>query len=316
MGSFNGKTGLLAPAAALAVGVSYGLGGAINQIVVRGGISVLNLTVFQFVIATVILGLLTALFFRDRLSAKEVLQLCCIGVFCAGASIFYYLAVDMLGVGKAVAIQFQYVWLVVVIQCMWQRLIPNGFMVLSVFLVIAGSVMGSGAVDEVMLEGSGLELPGILCGVACAICQAMFIYLNGRVALDKKPIPRTFVIVLSGLAVMAIVSPDFFARLPEMLPFAPGGLAMGLIMSVIPCVCLAFASGRLDEGLVAILTSAELPVAVLTGVLLLGERVTVLGVAGVLLVLGSIVLAQVKGSFRPRKGKLANRRDIIYSKDK
>lgn len=297
MGVVRGGARLAAVVAALAVGASYGLGGVVNQVITAQGISVLNLTVYQFAVATVVLGLLTACFFRDRLSLKEILQLCCIGVFCAGASVCYFLAIDMLTVGQAVSIQFQYVWMAVVVQCVAERLVPNKYVVFSIVLVVIGSAMGSGLVDELLSQGASFSVAGALFGIACAVCQALFIYLNSRVALDKKPVPRTFVVVASGLVVMLFVSPDFLARFSEMLAFLSGGIVMGLVVSVLPCLCLAFASSRLDGGLIAILTSVELPVAVGAGALVLGETVTPLGVAGVCLIVGSIVISQVKGRF-------------------
>ena len=58
---------------------------------------------------------------------------------------------------------------------------------------------------------------------------------------------------------------------------------MGVLATIIPCSCLAVAGKRLPGGIVAILTSAELPAAVASGCLLLGEPISVLRVVGIVL---------------------------------
>ncbi len=86
--------------------------------------------------------------------------------------------------------------------------------------------------------------------------------------------------------------PGFYLGECDVVALAPGGLVMGLVSSVIPCVCLAAASTKLPGGLVAILTSSELPTAVLAGALMFGEAVTPLVLFGVILILASIVLSE------------------------
>lgn len=68
---------------------------------------------------------------------------------------------------------------------------------------------------------------------------------------------------------------------------------MGVLATIIPCSCLAVAGKRLPGGIVAILTSAELPAAVASGCLLLGEPISVLRVVGIVLILASIVLSEM-----------------------
>ena len=67
---------------------------------------------------------------------------------------------------------------------------------------------------------------------------------------------------------------------------------MGLIMSVIPVLCIVGSSTVLPGGIVAILTSTELPAAVLAGVILFREPVTPLVVVGVVLILASVAITE------------------------
>lgn len=71
---------------------------------------------------------------------------------------------------------------------------------------------------------------------------------------------------------------------------------MAVVMSILPVLCIVGASLRLPSGIVAVLTSTELPAAVVAGVLLLGETVTPLVIAGVVMILAGVALSEARGS--------------------
>lgn len=285
--------------AAFLAGASFGLGGAISQIVSAQGFEIKHITTAQYLCAALILGLLVAFKFRAHMTRKEVAQLVGVGALSVVSSLCYYYAIDFLTVGQAVAIQFQYVWIAVVIQNVVERTRPTAWVVGSTVLIILGTLLGSGFVDEVISGGGSISLnpAGVTLALVCAFCYACFIYLNGRVATEHPPVTRTFVMSVSGVIVMAFIAPDFYTDTISgslnIAALAPGGITMGLVMSVIPCVCLVAAARYVPGGIVAILSSSELPVAVIAGCLLLGEQATVLSVAGVLIICVSIVLSQM-----------------------
>ena len=112
-------------------------------------------------------------------------------------------------------------------------------------------------------------------------------------ATEHHPVTRSFFMMVGGVMLASILCPGFYVGECDMMTIVPGGIAMGLISSVIPCVCLAASASKLPGGLVAILTSSELPAAVLAGFLMFGEEVTPLILFGVVLILVSIVLSEM-----------------------
>jgi drug/metabolite transporter (DMT)-like permease len=199
-------------------------------------------------------------------------------------------------VGQAVAIQFQYVWMAAVLQHAVERSRPNIWIVISVFMILLGTVLGSGLADE-WLGGSasaGFNPMGVLLALFSATCYAVFIYLNGKVAPQVDAVNRSFFITASGIVVTLVCVPGVFGVQPAALvELLPAGLVMGLLMNVIPIVSLAVACKNLPGGVVAIFTSLELPAAVASGVLILGEGLTVLTITGVLLICASVAISQV-----------------------
>lgn len=289
----SGST-LLPALAALVAGASFGVNGTFSQIVAAQGFTLQHIAVMQFICGAVILGIV-ALIKREPLpGGRDMLKLFAIGALQAASCLSYYLAIDNLSVGQAVAIQFQYVWIAVVIQNIAERTLPSKWVVISTVIIIAGTLLGSGLADEALAgELGGISLIGIAFAVACAFFYAFFIYFNGRFATEQPTVSRTFFVAIGAVIVTSLVSPDFYLGGCDVTALAPWGLFMGVLATILPCSCLAIAGKHLPGGIVAILTSAELPAAVASGCLMLGEPISVLRVVGVVLILGSIVLSEM-----------------------
>lgn len=278
---------------AFVAGASFGLAGAVSRVVAQQGFTVSQIVVAQTWSALIILGALMIVRFRPRMSAKEALML--MGVGCAQilSGFCYYTAISMLSVGTAVAIQFQYVWIVVVIAAVANRKLPSKWVVLATALIIFGTLFASGLAGEFLAGGLQMSPLGLAIAFACAVLYGLFIFLNGKVATEHHPVTRSFFMMVGGVVLASILCPGFYVGECDVMTIVPGGIAMGLISSVIPCVCLAASASKLPGGLVAILTSSELPAAVLAGFLMFGEEVTPLILFGVVLILVSIVLSEM-----------------------
>lgn len=301
MGKGKGNVVLLASLCAAVAGISYGLAGTVSQLFAAQGLSVGNITVVQFVVSAIILAVPVIIRCHDFPSAKDTVKLLVVGLFQPGSAICYYTAISMLTVGQAVAMQFQYVWIAVVIQCIVERVAPKKMAVISSLLIVFGTIFGSGIADEVMSgSGGGLSLLGLAVGGACAICYAVFIYFNGRVATDTHPITRSFIISLSGVALSSILYPGTYADMvADPMAFIPCGVVMGCLTLLIPVMCLSFAGRQLDGGTVAMLTALELPAAAFSGFLVLGDALSGFVVFGILVILGAVVLSSKGDSSKP-----------------
>lgn len=284
---------ILASVCAAVAGLSYGLAGTVSQLFAAQGLSVGNITVVQFVASALILAVPVAIRYHDFPSAKDTLKLLVVGLFQPGAAICYYTAISLLTVGQAVAMQFQYVWIAVVIQCIVERTAPKKIAVISSLLIVAGTIFGSGIADE-LLSGmtGGLSLLGLAIGGACAVCYAIFLYFNGVVATETHPITRSFIISLSGVALASLLYPDTYAdMLANPAAFVPCGVVMGCLTLLIPVMCLSYAGPRLDGGTVAMLTALELPAAAFSGFVILGDSLSGFVILGIVIILAAVGLS-------------------------
>ena len=278
---------------ALIAGCSFGLGGAISQVIRSFGFEVMHVVLSQTVAGALILGALCLFKFRQAIPPKEIAKLVVLGMVNVCAGICYFFAIDLLSVGTTVAIQFQYVWIVVLFAAIADRAMPGPWTLVSAVLIVFGSLLGSGMVDELLTGTMTMDPLGLLLALACALFYASFIFLNGRIAVDYHPVPRAFFQTIGSLITVTIA---FFALgTPpcDIAQLAPWGILMGLIMGVVPILFIVIASTNLEDGLVSILTSSELPMAVISGYLILNETVTPLVIVGVVVIMGSIALAQL-----------------------
>lgn len=285
----------------IAAGASYGIGGAISKIVGQGGHTVMHVVMVQFICALLVLCVLTLFSRKPSLSLKSVIKLVVLGAVSTISSITYYMAIDLLSVSSAVALQFQYVWITVVFQSIADRKVPSKVVLLAVVMVIFGTLFSSGLADEFISGTFTADPLGVVFALICALFYAIFIFFNGRIAADQPAVPRTLVMVLGGFIVALFCGGDLFWDTGELIELLPGGLVLGLVMSVIPVLCIVGSSAVLPGGIVAILTSTELPAAVLAGVILFSEAVTPLVVVGVVLILVSVAITEGGDAIRLKK---------------
>ncbi len=208
----------------------------------------------------ILLGLLTAFRFLENITKKDVCSLFLLEMVNAIPYFLYYLAIQLMSVAAGIAIQFLYVWLVVLFQRIIDLVLPKKRTLISAALVIAGSVMSSGMANE-LLSGSGkITVTGVIYALACAFFYTTFLFGNGRTVVRNNPILRAFIESCGILTIVTIVQivtggmEDF-----DFIGSLPGCSLLGLLMTEIPITCIARASSRLSGGQVAILTPALFP---------------------------------------------------------
>ncbi len=290
----TGKISLSALAAAASAGIAFGCMGTISQVITRQGFALTEIVTTQFIIATVLLGILVAIRFRQLPPWRDTIKLLAVGLLQPLSALLLYSGISYLSVGQAVAIQFQYVWLAILIQSVVERTLPSKNMVIAALTIIVGTLLASGVAEELIGGGSTSSTEGILLSAACAITYAFFLYLNGKVALDTHPIPRSFVLCLSGAILTSVAFPGVYTSSFEtLLNLTPGAFTLG-VLTIAPVLCLSFAAKRLPGGVVAILTSMELPAAVVTGALILGDPTSPVRIIGVVIILLGIVISEIR----------------------
>jgi drug/metabolite transporter (DMT)-like permease len=194
----------------------------------------------------------------------------------------------------------------VLLEAIIERKLPDRMTILSVALVLAGTVLAAGILDW---RPETLNVLGVLYGLLSAACYTVFLRLSGRVATDLPTVNRTFFTGLGSLATSLLLMPAFIASGAHLQDFSWIVIPLALIGIVAPIFLIQQGAPKLPSGVTTIMASSELPSGILMGALFVGDAITVLEVVGIAIILGGIRLSQLESlrSGRQKNGSKAQR---------
>lgn len=157
----------------------------------------------------------------------------------------------------------------------------------AVVLTALGTLLCTGPVE-------GRVAPvGVALALATAVCHAAYMLLGERLLADWDPLQATFATEVALLLGTLVLRP---ATVPELLTLTPLQWGIALITAVwagaVPYLALLEGIRRVGASRAAIVSAAELPIALLLGWGLMGDRLTSLQGLGALLVGAATVLVQ------------------------
>ncbi|KGX85569.1 EamA family transporter [Pontibacillus litoralis] len=274
---------------------SYGLLSTIVKLAYAEGISPAVATVGQFFVGWVILFVLLLLAKQvNRISIKEKVTLMVAGVPTGLVGVFYYQSLVTIDASIAIILLFQFVWIGIVLDSVIHKRLPERVTVFSIAILFLGTALGSGGSWEQLM--TSLDWRGFIFGILAAICFSLFIMSNAKVSTQLSPVQRSFYMVSGSLVtVVLIFIPQLVSiELNSFVALGWKGILLGFFGVFIPPFLFAYGMPNIGSTLGSILGSAELPVAVLSSMLVLQESVSWLQWIGVLLILVAIVIPNVK----------------------
>ncbi len=229
------------------------------------------------------------------------------GCFTGLTSIFYYGAMQYLPASLAIILMFQFVWIGIILEWIFSKVKPAPITVLSIFLILIGVFFAS---DIMNGDIQGLPLKGLLFGILSAFTYAGFIFFSGKVAVDVDPLARTSLMATGSTILILII---FMRDIPSVFPLETSLIAtaigVSLFGAVFPPLFFAVGAPLVSGGIANILTSIELPIAILSASIILSETVTPNQWVGTAIILAAIALNELCGKLiRVRK----HNKEVIY----
>ncbi|MDD3046696.1 MAG: DMT family transporter [Methanocorpusculum sp.] len=284
-------------------GCCYGPSSPVIKLAYAAGFSWQDLVMSQYFYGWLILSVIIAGFYLFRRVRNQPLPKTgdprplfrrIPGVFLAGAciglvTVTYCLSLQTVPAYISVILLFQFTWMGVLIQAVAERRLPQPKIVISVILLVIGTFLAAGFAG---LEGP-LDPAGVIFGLLSALLYALYMFLLGRVEIGMHPLNRSFLIISSSLVMMMFLfTPRYFTE----GIFASGiwqyGVILGSIGCVVPMFLFAIAAPRIPTGMTTILSSSELPASIICAVIILGESVSWIQYAGILLLFIGIAYPQ------------------------
>lgn len=253
----------------------------------------------QYFFGWCMLLLLMLIFSRVKVRLKQVGALLLAGIPMSLTGLFYGIAVEELPASMAVLMLFQFTWIGVILEAIWERTMPSLGKLISIIVLIIGTILAGGVLEQ---TGGHWTFMGIVCGLLSALTFAIYIFVSGKVATNVPVFMKSFIMVTSALIILlCVLTPSFLFD---------GSLAQGawkfsipqaLLGSIIPVVFFTIGVPKIGPGLGTILGAAELPAAVVVSVLVLHEEISVLQWSGIILILIGIVIPQLMAQRDGRK---------------
>lgn len=268
---------------ALAAAVLFGVSGVVAADAFSA-VDPVRVAQLRSVLAAVVLGAVAHR--RGRASPGGRLgELAAFGGLLAAVTVTYYWAIDRLGVGPGVAIQFLGPVLVLVWMAGVQHRRVPGVAWAAAGAAVAGTVLLTRAWDFGRLDPLGLA-----AGLGAATSFAGYLVLGERLGSRLAGSTVTAYGFAFSAVIWLLVVP---VRIPHVPPLVWGELLwVGLAGTALPFLLEVAALRRADPGRVGVVATAEPVVASLTAWVALGQRLSGIQVLGVVLVVGGVAAIQ------------------------
>ncbi len=263
---------------------SYGVVSTIIKLAMGSGFTAAEAVTSQFFFGFCIAVCLFIFTNRTKLSFKGIKPLLFAGVLTGLTNIVYGHSLNYLPASLAVVLLFQFTWIGVVISCISKRKFPSRIESISLLILIVGTIPAAGLID---VDISQIPLQGWFWGLAAALCYSLFLFANARAATNMTTTNRlVFVSFFAFMMSVVFQSPEVIWNGTL---FNEGlwvyGLLLGLFGMIIPVFLFTIAVPKVGLGMSSILSSIELPIAVMVSVILLSETVSTLQIVGIVIII-------------------------------
>ena len=245
-----------------------------------------------FTAALLLLAVMLAKGSRFKITLRECGALVAFGFLFAVSSLTYYASFKYMDAGLASTLLFLYPLEVSVLMAIFFKEKIKLWTVVSIVVSMAGIALLYRGGDGVALSTVGLALV-----FASSISYAVYMVMANRINLQMGSVKMTFYAICFCMSFLLLYSVTLGSGLPPVLTEATSwgwGFMLGLVPTVLSLIFMVKAVKSIGSTPTAILGALEPVTAVSIGVLVFGEILASRLIAGIILILGSVVLIAVK----------------------
>lgn len=254
-------------------------------------------TSYEIIFSQMILGMIglviiNLLFVKGKSTSqfepksKSILKLMAAGTSLGLTSTFYYFAIKYIPVSIGIVLLMQSVWMGVFLEGIINKKKPSANKIIAVIVILAGTVLAT----NMLFSSIELDWRGIGWGILAAISYTITIYTSNTVALQLHSLRRSLWMLLGGTLVVIIIATPFLIDQFNLEIFKKWGLILALFGTILPPILFTAGMPKINVGLGAIISSVELPVAVIMAYILLNEVVNPYQWLGIGVILAAVVL--------------------------
>ncbi|MCA1320951.1 DMT family transporter [Bacillus tianshenii] len=277
-------------------GCCLGILSTFVKLAYSAGFSMVEVTGSQVLFGTLIIWLVVLFAKKTKISFRQAGTIMSAGLPMGLTGLLYYQSLQTLDASLAIIFLFQFIWIGSLIEWVVYKRRPSSGKVLSIVILLAGSILAAGLFVENI---HSISLQGAVWGMLSAVTFSIFIFLSSIIGKHVPAIQKSAFLSTGGLIVTFLLFPPvFLLDIPTLTGVIPYGLILGIFGVVLPPLLFSLGMPHVGPGLGTILTASELPVAIIMSALVLSEEIASLQWFGVVLILGGIIIGNLKQSQR------------------
>ena len=294
--------------------VSYGLNPLCAKALYAEGVNTNTVLIYRFAFGVAILGLMMLASRQSfRLTRREGIVLTVLGALFAFSSITYFISFHYLSAGVAATLVFAYPVMVAIIMALFFRERLGWPSLLAIALTVGGIALLYQGDD-----GKPISLPGFVIVMVSALAYALYIVVVNRSRIVMSSVKLTFYAMLVCLLCIALFSlvdhqPLTLLQSPTEWIYAA---LLGLVPTVVSLVYMAKAIHLIGSTPTAIMGALEPVTAVVAGMLMFGEVLTLRLSFGIALILLAVMFVITSGTLQRRLaiGQIVRRAERLVLK--
>jgi len=271
---------------------SYGMLTTFVKMAYAEGFTSYEIIFSQMILGMIGLVLINLLFVKGKSTSqfepksKSILKLMAAGTSLGLTSTFYYFAVEYIPVSIGIVLLMQSVWMGVFLEGIINKKKPSANKIIAVVVILAGTVLAT----NMLFSNIELDWRGIGWGMLAAISYTITIYTSNTVSLQLHSLRRSLWMLLGGTLVVTIIATPFLIEQFNLEIFKKWGLILALFGTILPPILFTAGMPKINVGLGAIISSVELPVAVIMAYFLINEVVNPYQWLGIGIILAAVVM--------------------------
>lgn len=281
---------------AICSGFLFGLLGYFGITIMKANLSVVEMLFWRFFISGIFIGLVLLPKLKTvQERGWDILKVFFLGAaFYSTASILYFIASKYIGTGLAMVIFFTFPTMVMVINWLFFREKIAKIYFVAIALITIGTIL---LVD---ISEFKFDVIGIGLGILSSILYAFYIIMSKKSSMS--PLVSTFM-VSTGCAATCLIASLMEGSfiLPTTLNLWWNILGIGIICTAIPILLLLKALKTISPEKASILSVLEPVFVAIFGVLLLGERISLLQALGIMTILSGAVVTLLRSLSQSKK---------------
>jgi drug/metabolite transporter (DMT)-like permease len=287
-------------------GCCWGFHGVLIKYAFVLGGSFLQVFILEALFAAIFFSFFSRSFFKTVRPAgfQQWARLLAIGLATIGVGSFLFLSYSLGPVAIPATLMFLYLPVVYLVSILTGQQTVSPVKIVAISLVLIGAVFTTEILSTFREPGA---IPAVLAASAAAMSYAVVFILTPAVGAYTTAEFRSFVVsgvgFLGCMVILAFVPTLWYDMGENSLKFYSFALFLGVVGQTLPVITLMKGLPLTGGSLGGVVASIELPIAVFSAALLLGESLHLYKILGVVLVLCGIVFYNYAENLSLRKAR-------------